>query len=54
MDWEGSKGLEVFRDFLAEQPLKEIPFAWPVLPKLERTSESPGGRLNYRLLGPTP
>lgn len=50
IDWEGSK---VFSDFMAEKLLKEIPFAWSVLPKLEWAPESPGGLLNSRLLGPT-
>lgn len=39
MDWEGRKVLEVLSDVRVEKLLKEIPFAWPVIPKLERTSE---------------
>lgn len=54
MDWEGSRILEVFIDFMVEKVLKEIPFAWSVVPKLERTSESPRRLLNYRLLGSAP
>lgn len=43
MDWEGRKVLEVLSDIRVEKLLKEISFAWPVIPKLERTSESLGG-----------
>lgn len=47
MNWEGSRVLEVFSDFLVEKLLKEIPLAWPVVPKLEQTTGLPGRRLNY-------
>lgn len=47
MGWEGSRVLEVLSDFLVEKLLKEIPLAWPVVPKLERTSGLSGRRLNY-------
>lgn len=43
MDWEGRKVLEILSDVMVEQLLKNIPFAWPVVPKLEGTSESLGG-----------
>lgn len=38
MDWEGSKVLEVLSNVMLEKVPKEIPFIWPVVSKLERTS----------------
>lgn len=42
MDWEGRKVLEVFSSGMVEKLPKEIPVAWSVRTKLERTSVAPG------------
>lgn len=39
---EGRKALEAFSDIMVEKWLKEITFAWPVVPELEGTLESSG------------
>lgn len=52
MDWEGNKVLEVFSSVTLEKLLREIPFPWSVVPKLERTSESPGGLIKVQIAGP--
>lgn len=51
MDWEGRKVLEVFSSGMVEKLPKEIPVAWSVRTKLERTSVAPGGLIKLQIAG---